>query len=98
VRIRSKIDRAFSFGTLSMQADSWHTDAAGYDLIAKALLETLKGEGSVRRYLERIGSLYSGRRGRAGRVSSHRRDDGENGRQLLRRDSKEGTPETVTWV
>lgn len=25
-----------------MQADSWHTDAAGYELIAEALLETLK--------------------------------------------------------
>lgn len=63
-----------------------------------ALGENVEGEGSVRRYLERIGSLYSGMRGRAGRVSSHRRDDGGNGRQLLGRDSKEGAPETVTWV
>jgi hypothetical protein len=40
-----------SFGEIFMQADGWHTNAAGYDLIAKAVLETLKEEGWVKRYL-----------------------------------------------
>jgi lysophospholipase L1-like esterase len=40
-----------SFGEMFMQADGWHTNAAGYDLIAKAVLETLKEEGWVKRYL-----------------------------------------------
>jgi lysophospholipase L1-like esterase len=31
-----------SFGEVYMQADSWHTDARGYELIAKALLEKIK--------------------------------------------------------
>ncbi len=43
-----------SFGKIPMQADSWHTDAAGYDLMAGALLEKLKQDERVRRYLERV--------------------------------------------
>ena len=31
-----------SFGRLYMQADNWHTDAQGYDLIAHAVLNALK--------------------------------------------------------
>jgi lysophospholipase L1-like esterase len=31
-----------TFGRLYMQADNWHTDAAGYDLIARAVAQTLK--------------------------------------------------------
>lgn len=42
-----------AFGRLHMQADSWHTDAAGYDLIARAVAEAVKREPSVRVYLER---------------------------------------------
>ena len=43
-----------SFGKIPMQADSWHTDAAGYDLIARALLEKLIHDERVRRYLGRV--------------------------------------------
>jgi len=31
-----------SFGRIYMQADNWHTDAVGYDLIARAVVDTLK--------------------------------------------------------
>jgi lysophospholipase L1-like esterase len=31
-----------SFGQLYMHADNWHTNAAGYQLIARALFEVLK--------------------------------------------------------
>ena len=31
-----------TFGRLYMQADNWHTDAVGYDLIARAIVEALK--------------------------------------------------------
>jgi hypothetical protein len=31
-----------TFGRLYMQADNWHTDAAGYELIAQAVVEALK--------------------------------------------------------
>jgi lysophospholipase L1-like esterase len=31
-----------TFGRLYMQADNWHTDAAGYDLIAQAVVQALK--------------------------------------------------------
>ena len=30
------------FGRLYMQADNWHTDAAGYELIAQAVVQALK--------------------------------------------------------
>ena len=42
-----------SFGRIYMQADSWHPDASGYELIAKALLEVLKGTDKVQEYLWR---------------------------------------------
>jgi lysophospholipase L1-like esterase len=32
-----------SFGRLYMQADNWHTDAVGYDLIARAIADVLSG-------------------------------------------------------
>jgi lysophospholipase L1-like esterase len=44
-----------SFGKIYMLADGWHTNAAGYELIAKALLEKLKKEDTgVKRYLRQI--------------------------------------------
>ena len=42
-----------SFGKIYMQADSWHTDAAGYELIAKAVLEKLKQDERFQRYVAR---------------------------------------------
>jgi lysophospholipase L1-like esterase len=42
-----------SFGRVYMQADPWHTNAVGYDLIAKALLEVLKKDQKVKAYLTR---------------------------------------------
>jgi lysophospholipase L1-like esterase len=30
-----------SFGQIYMQADNWHTDAVGYDLIARAVADAL---------------------------------------------------------
>jgi hypothetical protein len=44
-----------SFGKMYMQADGWHTDAAGYELIARAVLEKLKDDGKVKRYLAQAG-------------------------------------------
>jgi lysophospholipase L1-like esterase len=41
-----------SFGKMYMQADGWHTNAAGYKLIAKTLLEYLKKHESVTKHLE----------------------------------------------
>ena len=43
-----------SFGTIHMQADGWHTNAVGYELIAKALLGKLKEDARVNRYREQI--------------------------------------------
>ncbi len=43
-----------SFGTIHMQADGWHTNAVGYELIAQALLEKLKEDARVRSYLGQI--------------------------------------------
>ena len=40
------------FGRMNLYADPWHTDAAGNRLIAGALLEELKKDGAVRRYLK----------------------------------------------
>jgi lysophospholipase L1-like esterase len=40
-----------SFGKIYMQADPWHTNAAGYELIAKALLDVLKKNDRVKDYL-----------------------------------------------
>ena len=41
-----------SFGKMYMKADPWHTNAAGYELIAKALLEKLKKGERVKGYLK----------------------------------------------
>ncbi|MGH7767580.1 MAG: GDSL-type esterase/lipase family protein [Candidatus Binatia bacterium] len=46
-----------SFGKLPMQADNWHTNAEGYDLIANALLRTLKRDPKVNDYLRGIDPL-----------------------------------------
>jgi lysophospholipase L1-like esterase len=40
-----------SFGKIYMHADPWHTNAAGYELIARALLDTLKKNEQVKDYL-----------------------------------------------
>jgi hypothetical protein len=40
-----------SFGKLYMQADNWHTNAVGYEMIAKALFEVLKNDEKVNAYL-----------------------------------------------
>jgi hypothetical protein len=48
-----------SFGSLAMQADGWHTNAAGYDLIARAVLERLEADGRFQAYLARIGAARS---------------------------------------
>jgi hypothetical protein len=39
-----------------MQADPWHTNAIGYELIARALLATLKKNEQVKDYLRRAKS------------------------------------------
>jgi len=40
-----------TFGEIYMQSDVWHTDAAGYELIAKALVAALKKTETLRSYL-----------------------------------------------
>jgi lysophospholipase L1-like esterase len=45
-----------SFGRIYMQADPWHTNAIGYELIARALLATLKKNEQVKDYLRRAKS------------------------------------------
>ena len=45
-----------SFGRIYMQADPWHTNAVGYELIARALLATLKENEQVKDYLRRAKS------------------------------------------
>jgi lysophospholipase L1-like esterase len=40
-----------SFGKMYMQADAWHTDAAGNELIAKAVFEKIKQSQNLKRYL-----------------------------------------------
>jgi hypothetical protein len=42
-----------SFGKLYMQADNWHTNAVGYEMIAKALFEVLRNDEKVNAYLRR---------------------------------------------
>ena len=36
-----------------MLADAWHTNAAGYDLIARAVLEQVTRDTRVKGYLEK---------------------------------------------
>src|SRR4029450_9187452 len=45
-----------SFGRIYMQPDPWHTNAVGYELIARALLATLKKNEQVKDYLRRAKS------------------------------------------
>ena len=45
-----------SFGRIYMQADPWHTNAVGYELIARALLATLKKNEQVKDYLRQAKS------------------------------------------
>jgi lysophospholipase L1-like esterase len=45
-----------SFGRIYMQADPWHTNAVGYQLIARALLDTLKKNEQLKDYLRRAKS------------------------------------------
>jgi lysophospholipase L1-like esterase len=42
-----------TFGRMYMQADGWHTNAAGYQLIAEAVLQKLKEVPRFREYAER---------------------------------------------
>src|SRR3990172_680899 len=44
-----------SFGKMYMQADGWHTNAAGDELIARGGLEKMKEDGNVKRYLAQTG-------------------------------------------
>ena len=50
-RVYAPID---TFGKMYMHADPWHTNAAGNDLIAKAVLEKLKNDEQVQRYLAQL--------------------------------------------
>ena len=43
--------RIETFGKVYMQADSWHTNARGYELIANALLEKIKHDEKFKRYI-----------------------------------------------
>ena len=45
-----------SFGRIYMQADPWHTNVVGYELIAKALLDVLKENDKVKDYLRQANS------------------------------------------
>ena len=40
-----------SFGKIYMQADGWHTNALGYQLIGQALLDVLKNDGKVQEFV-----------------------------------------------
>jgi lysophospholipase L1-like esterase len=42
-----------SFGKLALQADAWHTNDQGYELIARALLDVLKQDQKMKDYLRR---------------------------------------------
>ena len=55
--VRRNLQRQSStFGKIYMQADPWHTNAVGYELIARALLATLKKNEQVKDYLRRAKS------------------------------------------
>jgi hypothetical protein len=43
-----------TFGELELHADPWHTDAAGNDLIARALLRAIEGTEPFTAYLQRL--------------------------------------------
>jgi lysophospholipase L1-like esterase len=48
------------FGTIGLQADGWHTNAAGYRIIAQAAFDALAQRDAVRRYLADAGQRASG--------------------------------------
>jgi lysophospholipase L1-like esterase len=50
-RVYAPID---TFGKMYMYADAWHTNAAGSELIAEALLEELQRDERVQRYLTQL--------------------------------------------
>ncbi len=58
VEAQNRGDRLYmpveTFGKVYMQADSWHTNARGYELIANALLEKIKHDEKVERYIARF--------------------------------------------
>ncbi len=43
-----------SFGKIYMQADGWHTDATGYELVAKSLYEVLIKSAKFKSYLAQV--------------------------------------------
>jgi hypothetical protein len=45
-----------TFGAIAMQADSWHPDAAGYDLIARAVVAALRTDS---RFMAFIGDTVT---------------------------------------
>src|SRR5262249_10636632 len=49
-----------TFGRIYMQADSWHTDAAGYELIARAVLGAVKGLQPVEAHRAARGRTVAG--------------------------------------
>jgi lysophospholipase L1-like esterase len=49
-----------TFGKVYMQADSWHTDALGYYLIAKAVFDLLMRNEKVNEYLHRMRGVRRG--------------------------------------
>jgi lysophospholipase L1-like esterase len=47
------------FGSIDLQADGWHTNAAGYRIIAQAVFDALTQRDAVRRYLAEAGQRTS---------------------------------------
>jgi lysophospholipase L1-like esterase len=45
-----------TFGEIYLQADGWHTNAAGYEIIARAVVELLAREEGTQRYLAELGA------------------------------------------
>jgi hypothetical protein len=45
-----------TFGRFYLQADGWHTDAAGYRLIAEAVLEVMRSDADLQASLGRLGA------------------------------------------
>jgi lysophospholipase L1-like esterase len=49
------------FGAIDLQADGWHTNAAGYRIIARAAFDALTQRDVVRRYLAGVGQRTADR-------------------------------------
>jgi hypothetical protein len=47
-----------TFGEIYMHADAWHTNAAGNELIAQALLEVLNKDYKVKDYLQKVNDAH----------------------------------------